>query len=280
MIGQGSSSLSRADNLGRNKADFATLLAFYRQQSGLSREQLAQASNLSRIYLYQLEHGQRRNPSPQTVRRLAQALTLGAQEREQFYRAYTFLTGRWMEEIQNEEMFLDPRVLSETFVSCSPYPTHTLDRFWFIATCNAAATHLFGLTGMGGKADACHALEVLFAPFVRQHLLDFDVVARRLVHDFCVRTQCLAHLPTYKALWKRLQALPDFSRLAATRPPGGASLAPLQVCVQHSHLGRLTLRVITTRVLLENSQWMISYLPDDQHTLDYYRQQRWYAERA
>ena len=280
MIAQAASSIARAGTLGCNDDDFATLLASFRKQRGLSREQLARASQLSRVYLYHLEQGQRSNPSRQAVQRLARALTLGAQERHQLYCAFTLLTGQWIEGEPDDEMFLDPNVLIETFVRGTTYPTHTLDRFWFVSTCNEAARLLFELPATVANGSACHALEALFAPSVRQRLLGFEQVAQRLVNDFCLRTQALAHLPEYKAVWERLQALPDFSRLAATRPLSWEPVTSLQVCMQHSRLGKLTLRAMTTHVLVENSAWMISYLPDDPQTLDCYRRQAWYQEAA
>lgn len=276
MIGQAPFSVQGTDYLEWKQIDFAELLALYRKQRGFSREQLARASQLSRVYLYHLERGQRNNPSPQVVRRLAQALALEARERDQFYRAYTRLTGNWMETFQDDEMLLGPNVLIESFVYSSPYPTHTLDPLWFISACNDAAALLFDLTGTAEQSVPRHMLEWLFTPSTRQHLRDFEQVARRLVNDFCVLTQSLAHLPAYKALWQRLQTQPDFARLAATSPLCWETVTPLRIRVQHSRLGPLTLRAIATHALLEKSQWMISYLPDDQQTLDCYRRQAWY----
>ena len=46
-------------------SNFAQLITQFRQQHGMSQGQLAQATRLSRTYIYHLENGMRANPSPQ-----------------------------------------------------------------------------------------------------------------------------------------------------------------------------------------------------------------------
>src|SRR5713226_7149108 len=55
---------------------FAQLITQYRQQRGMSQGQLAQATRLSRTYIYHLEAGMRSNPSPHVAQSLARALGL------------------------------------------------------------------------------------------------------------------------------------------------------------------------------------------------------------
>ena len=57
---------------------FAVLLQRYRLAAGLSQEALAERAGLSRRGISDLERGARRSPYPATVRRLADALALGA----------------------------------------------------------------------------------------------------------------------------------------------------------------------------------------------------------
>ncbi len=60
---------------------FAALLQRYRTAAGLSQEELAERAALSRRGISDLERGERRSPHPETVRRLADALSLGLTDR-------------------------------------------------------------------------------------------------------------------------------------------------------------------------------------------------------
>ena len=82
-----------------NSGDFAQLVARFRQQRGLSQGQLAQATRLSRTYIYHLEAGMRRNPSTHVVHNIARALELPDQERRVLYTAFCLLTGQQIDEI-------------------------------------------------------------------------------------------------------------------------------------------------------------------------------------
>jgi class 3 adenylate cyclase/tetratricopeptide (TPR) repeat protein len=66
---------------------FATLLRRYRAAARLTQEELAERAGLSARAITDLERGVRRSPYPDTVNRLAQALQLGATEREALLRA-------------------------------------------------------------------------------------------------------------------------------------------------------------------------------------------------
>ncbi|MGZ3646915.1 MAG: helix-turn-helix domain-containing protein, partial [Ktedonobacteraceae bacterium] len=88
-------------------SEFAQLLTQYRQQQGLSQGQLAQATRLSRTYVYHLESGQRVNPSPHVAQNIARALGLQPEERRRLYAAYTTLTGQFLDDEQSESTLLD-----------------------------------------------------------------------------------------------------------------------------------------------------------------------------
>ncbi|MGN6698086.1 MAG: ATP-binding protein [Thermomicrobiales bacterium] len=63
------------------EARFGDLLARYRRAAGLTQEELAERAGLSTRGLSDLERGLRRRPHPETVRLLAQALALPANDR-------------------------------------------------------------------------------------------------------------------------------------------------------------------------------------------------------
>ena len=64
-----------------NLSTFAQLITAFRQQLGMSQGQLAQATRLSRTYIYHLEAGMRSNPSAQVAQSIARALGLQGEER-------------------------------------------------------------------------------------------------------------------------------------------------------------------------------------------------------
>src|SRR5438132_13384100 len=93
-----------ADN---SPLNFAQLITHFRQQRGLSQGQLAQATRLSRTYIYHLENGMRKNPSPHVVESIARALQLQGEQRRQLYTAYTQLTGHHLDSEQSDSTLLD-----------------------------------------------------------------------------------------------------------------------------------------------------------------------------
>src|SRR5436853_5647721 len=88
-------------------SNFAQLMAHFRQQRGLSQGQLAQATRLSRTYIYHLENGMRKNPSEHVAESIARALQLQGEERRQLYTAYTQLTGHHLDSEQSDSTLLD-----------------------------------------------------------------------------------------------------------------------------------------------------------------------------
>src|SRR5437763_10806412 len=63
---------------------FGALLRRYRERAGRSQEELAEDAGLTSKAISALERGERRRPYPATVRRLAEALGLAAEERAAF----------------------------------------------------------------------------------------------------------------------------------------------------------------------------------------------------
>src|SRR5205823_8867761 len=256
-------------------SEFAQLLTRYRQQHDLSQGQLAQATRLSRTYVYHLESGKRVNPSPRVAQSIARALGLQPEEKRRLYAAYTTLTGQFIDDEQSESTLLDLGELARLLVHNTSYPAHSLDRLWFLHSWNAAAITLFEVQTVPAGNEKLHLLELLFEAHRRRHYYGWENLARRLVSDFMYNTRTLTHLPEYKELWKRLRELPEFRRIAASAYSSGKPAPSFTFQVHHSTLGRLTLRTATTVFTGINSYSMVSYVPGDKQTLEIYRGQGW-----
>src|SRR5258707_1147976 len=128
-----------------NSSTFAQLVTQFRQRQGMSQGQLAQATRLSRTYIYHLETGMRSNPSPHVVLSIARALELQSQERQQLYAAFSQLTGQQIDDAPVEGSLLDLGHLAQLLVLNTSYPAHSLDRLWYLHSWNEAATTLFEL---------------------------------------------------------------------------------------------------------------------------------------
>ena len=251
-----------------------------RQQRGLSQGQLAQATRLSRTYIYHLESGMRSNPSPHVVHSIVRALELKSAERHQLYAAFSRLTGQQIDDDPIDTgALLDLGHLAQLLVLNTSYPAHSLDRLWYLHSWNEAAIKLFEVEEEVALATAgqerAHLLELVFGAHRRRHFYGWESLARRLVSDFQYNTSTLTHLAEYKELWKRLRELPEFRRIAAASYPEGKPAPSFVFHVQHSQLGHLALRTATTVFTGISSYSMVSYVPGDQRTLDVYREYRW-----
>jgi transcriptional regulator with XRE-family HTH domain len=258
-----------------NLSTFAQLSSEFRQQRGLSQGQLAQATRLSRTYIYHLETGMRSNPSPHVAQSIARALGLQSEEKQQLYNAFTELTGQQIDDEQPESELLDFGELAELLVRNTSYPAHSLDRLWFLNSWNAAAITLFEVQDEIAENGERHLLELVFDIRRRRHFPGWENLARRLVSDFQYNTRTITHLPEYKKLLKNLRQLPDFRRIASATYAEAKPAPSFTFQVQHSKLGRLTLRTATTVFTGINSYSMVSYVPGDQHTLEIYRKYKW-----
>src|SRR5579885_3449699 len=194
-----------------NTSDFAQLVTEFRQKRGMSQGQLAQATRLSRTYIYHLEAGMRSNPSPHVAQSIARVLELSNEERRRFYEAYTRLTGQQIDDPLADSVLLDFGELAQLLVRNTSYPAHSLDRLWFLHSWNDAAIMLFEVQQEIQEAmhgEKLHLLELVFDTHRRRLFQGWEHLARRLVSDFQYNTRTITHLPEYKALWKRLRALP------------------------------------------------------------------------
>src|SRR6266496_5396228 len=258
-----------------NISDFAQLLTRFRQRRGMSQGQLAQATRLSRTYIYHLEAGMGSNPSPQVAQGIVRALELQGEERRLLYTAFTRLTGQQIDDEQPASELLDFGELAELLVHNTTYPAHSLDRLWFLHSWNEAAITLFEVQEEIAGNEKRHLLELVFDARRRRHFHVWESLARRLVSDFQYNTRTITHLPEYKELWKYLRELPEFRRIASATYPEGRPAPSFTFQVQHSELGRLTLRTATTVFTGINSYSMVSYVPGDQQTLEIYRKYKW-----
>src|SRR5437667_6480291 len=206
-------------SVGSTLSEFAQLVARFRQRRGMSQGQLAQATRLSRTYIYHLENGMRKNPSAHVVESIARALQLQGEERRQLYSAYTQLTGHHLDSEQSDSTLLDFGELARLLVQNTSYPAHSLDRLWFLHSWNAAAIMLFEVQQEVASGRKVHLLELVFDIRLRRHFHGWENLVRRLVSDFQYNTRTITHLPEYKALWKRLRTLPEFRRIAAATYP-------------------------------------------------------------
>ncbi len=258
--------------------EFSQLITRFRQQQGMSQGQLAQATRLSRTYVYHLETGQRLNPSPHVVQSIARALDLQNPERELLYDAYSELTGQYLDREQLGGTLLNVGELASLLVHNTSYPAHSLDKLWYIKSWNTAALALFELNEERLEHGKLHLLSLVFDPQMRRRFHGWELLARRLVSDFQYNTCTVTHLPEYKTLWKQLRALPEFKRISSTVYPHSRPEPSFVFHVQNSKLGRLVLRTATTMFTGVNTYSMVSYVPSDQQTLAIYRTHGWQSE--
>lgn len=115
----------------RSSTSFAQLVRLFRQQRGLSQGQLAQATRLSRTYIYHLESGMRLNPSTRVVQSITRALALQESEQRQLYNAFPQLTGGSIDDDLAERTLLNAGHLAHLLVLNTSYPAHSLDRLWY-----------------------------------------------------------------------------------------------------------------------------------------------------
>jgi transcriptional regulator with XRE-family HTH domain len=256
-------------------SDFAQMVIQFRQQRGMSQGQLAHATRLSRTYIYHLENGMRHNPSPRVAESIVRALQLQEDERRQLFRAYTTLTGHYLDTEQVESTLLDFGELARLLVHNTSYPAHSLDRLWFLNSWNAAAITLFEVEEEISQGVQRHLLDLVFDARRRHYYYGWEDLARRLVSDFQYNTRTLTHLPEYKELWKHLRELPEFRRIASATYAEGKPAPSFVFQVQNSKLGRVTLRTATTVFTGISTYSMVSYVPGDKQTLEIYRKYNW-----
>ncbi len=263
------------------QASFNTLISEYRHRRGMSQGQLAQATRLSRTYVYHLESGQRSHPSPHVARALARALELRGVERRQFFDAFYALTGEHAEDTTEERELLDLNDLAALLVHNISYPAHSLDRLWYLRSWNRASDELFELEAYGlvrRGASPTHLLAIIFDPMYRGRFRPWESLARRLLSDFKYNARAYTYLPEYRELWRNLRRLPDFTRLARATEPGGVPAPSFVFEMRHSRLGWLTLRTSLTVFSGAPEYPIVSYIPGDQATLAAFQASGWHRE--
>jgi len=90
-------------------ATFAQLVRYYRQERGITQQQIAQQAGLSASYMTLLETGRRKNPSWRTVLKLAEAFGLNARERRALIRS----AGYSEDTVRKTSVDLSPPVMSK-----------------------------------------------------------------------------------------------------------------------------------------------------------------------
>ena len=256
-------------------SDFAQLVTRFRQQHGMSQGQLAHATRLSRTYIYHIENGMRKNPSPHVAESIVRALQLQEDERRQLFSAFTKLTGHYLDTEKVESTLLDFGELARLLVHNTSYPAHSLDRLWYLHSWNDAAITLFEVEKEIIEGEKLHLLDLVFDASRRRHYYGWEDLARRLVSDFQYNTRTLTHLPAYKELWKHLREFPEFRRIAAAAYAEGKPAPSFAFQIQNSKLGRVTLRTATTVFTGISTYSMVSYVPGDKQTLEIYRRYNW-----
>src|SRR5260370_39708550 len=162
-----------------NLSDFAQLVTRFRQRRGMSQGQLAQATRLSRTYIYHLESGMRSNPSPHVAQGIARALELQGEERRLLYTAFSILTGQYIDDEQPASELLDFCELAELLDHNTSYPAHSLDRLLFLRSWNKAAITLFELQDVIAGNEKRHLLELLFFARLWRHFLVLECMYNR-----------------------------------------------------------------------------------------------------
>ncbi|HVB59944.1 MAG TPA: hypothetical protein VNE61_02010, partial [Ktedonobacteraceae bacterium] len=165
--------------------------------------------------------------------------------------------------------------LASLLVHNTSYPAHSLDRLWYLHSWNDAALMLFEVQNEAASGERRHLLEYVFDAQRRGHFHGWENLARRLVSDFQYNTRTIAYMPEYKELIKRLRAQPEFRRISSAVYSEGKPAPSFVFQIQHSQLGRLTLRTATTVFTGINTHSLVSYIPGDQQTLAIFRRHGW-----
>lgn len=269
--------LPRHTGSATSAATFGALVALFRQRRGLSQGQLARAARLSRTYIYHLETGQRLAPSVRVARSLLRTLELHGDERQQFARAFTELTGEFIEEEPEPLDLLDQRELAGQLVRNIAFPAHSLDRLWQVCSWNVPAMDLFEMDEQALATHSENLLAVVFDPVYRTRFRPWEDLARRLLADFKYQTRSYTYLPEYRALWRSLRTMPDFRRIADSSDTATGSAPTFVFQMRHSTYGPLTLRTTITVFSGASDYSIVTYVPGDQQTLALFAEHGWQA---
>lgn len=256
---------------------FGEVVSYLRRKRGLSQGQLARAARLSRTYVYHLETGQRLAPSVRAARAIIRALDARGEDRLMLAKAFTRLTGSYLDEEDDSFDLLDQRELAALLVRNTAFPAHSLDRLWHISAWNKPAHELFQLNLERTPEANVQLLAIMFDPTYRTRFRPWEEMARRLLAEFKHNTRSLTYLPEYRALWRSLRTLPDFRRIADSSDPSWVT-ASFVFQLQHSQLGTLTLRTAATVFSGASDYSIVTYVPGDQQTLATFAAHGWQAQ--
>lgn len=225
-----------------------------RRTAGLRREEVAQLARISPTWYTWMEQGREVSMSPEALDRLATALRM---ERSQ--RAYLFeLAARRDPRASSGSDDNAPQLLHQLVDGFSG-PAYVLGRNWDILAWNDAAATLF--SGWLGVDPNPNLLRYVFLQdAARQHVVDWDNRARRLVAEF--RAACSTRLnePDLQQLLAELQgSSPEFSRWwklhDVLERQGGVRE------FQHAQHGRLVYRQLTLRPVDHEHHQLVVLLP-------------------
>jgi predicted ATPase/transcriptional regulator with XRE-family HTH domain len=141
----------------RERSAFGSLLRSYRVEAGLSQERLAEHAGLSERGISNLERGERRSPRLETVRMLADALDLSAEDRIPLFRAARPMTNG---AVARAEVDAPEPAPSSLPVPPTPLVGREHEIATVVALLEGDAPRLVTLTGTGGVGKTRLALEV------------------------------------------------------------------------------------------------------------------------
>jgi hypothetical protein len=96
-----------------------------------------------------------------------------------------------------------------------------------------------------------------------------------MLADFKHNTRSITFLPEYRALWRSLRAMPDFTRIANSSDAPSVTAPSFVFHMRHSRLGALALRTTITIFSGSSDYSIVTYVPGDQQTLAIFAANGW-----
>ena len=238
------------------RRELAALLGTLRGAAGLSQSELARRARCTRPYVSQLEGGARQRPSRAVALRLATALGLQGEARQEFLTA-----AGWPDLEQPLSDAGDAaQALARQLVDGLPYPAALHDSRWIVGHANGPLERLFGVLGVPMLAGGS-LLEDVFDPALRARLPDWEGWARAMLAQFKRDSGHLSHTPAQQALLVRLHALPDFPRLWRHVEASADTTPAMPLALSLPGHGPLHLEVLRLQVVGLPELWLVTFLP-------------------